>query len=414
MGTPDDEELTMTPRAPLLACALLALGVSGQAFASVQSFEKPDTYKNPAIKAGGTVSVLNLVGHVSLVPATDGVFSIDTKVVAAADTAQAAQELAGKIKFDVDASGSSVSYTAHYPLDEYTSYYYARGSGFVIGMSRSSTTYMGERVQIYDGGFGSGANLHVDFVIHVPKDVKVTVDNKIGKLEANGVNGTLSLKSSSGDIYAENNSGSLDADTGSGDIDVKGHSGVLDLDTGSGDVTVDHQKSGDIKVDTGSGDVKLASLGGTLKAETGSGDVELLDFNGAGADLETGSGEIKLRDVAGSLKLSTGSGDINGSGIKAGQAVECDTGSGGVELDGDFSAVTRLMADTGSGDIVIHTSAVPSLHITATSDSGDVNVDLPGMQNVVARSHSIRADVNGAKGTAELEAGSGDVTFSKH
>lgn len=404
----------MTPRTPLLVSALLALAASGPVLAAAQTYEKPDTYKNPAIKAGGTVSVLNLAGHVSLVPATDGVFSIDTKVVAAADSAQAAQELAGKIKFDVDASGNGVSYSAHYPLDEYTSYYYARNNGFMLGMSSSSTSYMGERVKVYDGGFGSGANLHVDFVIHVPKDVKVSVDNKIGKLEASGVSAPVNLKSSSGDIYAQDNSGNLSADTGSGDITVKGHSGALDLDSGSGDVSVAQQKSGDVKVDTGSGDVTLASLGGTLKAETGSGDVELRDFNGAGADLETGSGEIRLRDVTGSLKLSTGSGDINGSGIKAGQAVECDTGSGGVELDGDFSGVTRLMADTGSGDIVIHTSAVPSLHITATSDSGDVNVDLPGMQNVVARSHSIRADVNGAKGTAELEAGSGDVTFTKH
>lgn len=404
----------MTPRTPLFVSALLALGISGPVLAAAQTFEKPDTYKNPAIKAGGSVSVLNLAGHVSLVPATDGVFSIETKVVAAADNTQAAQELAGKMKFDVDASGNSVSYTAHYPLDEYTSYYYARSNGFIIGMSSSSTTYMGERVKVYDGGFGSGANLHVDFVIHVPKDVKVTVDNKVGKLEASGVSAVVNLKSSSGDIYAQDNSGNLAADTGSGDITVKGHSGSLDLDSGSGDVSVDHQKIGDVKVDTGSGDVTLATLGGTLKAETGSGDVELRDFNGVGADLETGSGEIKLHQVTGSLKLSTGSGGIDGSGIKAGQVVECDTGSGDVELDGDFSAVTRLMADTGSGDITIHTSGVPSLHITATSDSGDVNVDLPGMQNVVARSHSIRADVNGAKGTAELEAGSGDVTFTKH
>ena len=401
-------------RAHLFLSAALALGVSGPVLAASQTFQKPDTYKNPAIKAGGSVSVLNLLGHVSVVPAGDDVFSIETTVVAAADTTQAAQDLAGKIHFDVEASGNSVSYTVRYPLDEYTSYYYARQNSFMLGMSNTSTTYMGERVKVYDGGFGSGANLHVDFVIHVPKDVKVTVDNKIGKLEANGVKAPVILKSSSGDISAQDNSGALAADTGSGDITVGGHSGMLDLDSGSGDIIVDHQKSGDIKVDTGSGDVRLTSLGGTLKAETGSGDVELRDFNGTGADLETGSGEIKLRDVSGSLKLSTGSGDIEGTGIKAGPVVECDTGSGGVELDGDFSAVTRLMADTGSGDIVIHTSGIPSLHITATSDSGDVNVDLPGMQNVVARSHSIRADVNGAKGTAELEAGSGDVTFTKH
>jgi len=75
--------------------------------------------------------------------------------------------------------------------------------------------------------------------------------------------------------------------------------------------------------------------------------------------------------------------------------------------------VVRLSADSGSGNIVIHTSKVPSLHISASSDSGEVDVDLPGMQNVSVRHHSFRADVNGGKGSAELEAGSGDVTFTK-
>lgn len=399
-------------RLPHAALAAAALFLAGPALAA-QSFTKADTYKNPAIKTGGTVSLLNLAGHVTVVPAEDGVLAIDSKIVAGAESDQDAQTLAGKVKLEITASGNSVTAVAHYPLDESTHYFYPRG-GLIIGMSNTSTDYEGERVRISDGSFGSGLNVHVDFTVHMPKGVKLTVDNKVGLIEANKVNGALTLKSGSGDIKGDGNNGSLQANTGSGNITLGNHNGSLDAETGSGDITVAQVKGGDTNVRSGSGDLKLHDLDGILTAETGSGDIDVRQFNGAGLDIRTGSGGVTVEDASGSLKAHAGSGDITVSGYKAGDAVDCRTGSGGIQIDGDLGAVVRLSAESGSGDIVVHTTSVPSLHISATSDSGDVNVDFPNMQNVSAHPHSIRADVNGAKGSAELDAGSGDVTFTKH
>jgi DUF4097 and DUF4098 domain-containing protein YvlB len=396
-----------------LAAAALALLAGGPAFAA-PSFTKNDSAKYPAIRAGGSLDLTNLAGHVTLVSAADGVLAVDSSIVAAADSDADAQALAAKLHLDVQTHGNNVSIVAQYPLDEYTEYFYRTGEGFNIGINNTTTTYEGTRVRISSGSFGAGANLHADFTVHVPKGVKVKVDNKVGLIEANGVDAPLELDSGSGDIKGGKNSGGLEADTGSGDITLNGHDGSLELNSGSGDINVTQQKNGEVKVETGSGDVTLDTMGGVLSARTGSGDVKLSQFTGSGGDLETGSGEISITDASGSMKLRTGSGGIHATGFKAGEAVECHAGSGDIELDGDLSAVLRLTAESGSGDIVIHTSTVPSLHIEATSDSGDVDVDLPGMQNVSAHSHSIRADVNGAKGTADLEAGSGDVTFTKH
>lgn len=397
----------------LLAVSLAALA-AGPAEAA-QSFEKTDTYKNPAIKAGSSFALTNLVGHVSVVAASDGVFSVDSKIVAADETDAKAQALAAKIKLETTATdgGKGAEMTAHYPLDEYGEYYYRTSRDFNFGVSNTTTSYEGERVRISNGSFGSGANLHVDFVVHVPKGVHVSVDNKVGLIEASGVDAPLDLKSSSGDMKAEKGGDRFSADTGSGDVTVIDQNGAVDMHSGSGDLLLSRQKGGDVTIKTGSGDVKLTNVAGTVNGETGSGDITVNDYTGSGADLETGSGDITLTGATGSMKLSTGSGDIHGTGIKAGQVVQTSTGSGEVNLDGDFGDVVRLSADAGSGDIVIHTSRVPSAHISATSDSGDVNVDLPGMSNVSAKHHSIRADVNGAKGTIELEAGSGDVTFTK-
>jgi len=395
------------------ALAALALGLAVPALAA-QSYTKSDTYRNPAIKAGGSVDLTNLVGHVSVVPADDGVLAIDSHIVAAADSDQAAQALAGKIKIDITASGNSVTAIAHYPLDDYDHYYYVQGAGFVIGWSNTNTEYEGRRVEISNGSFGSGANVHVDFVVHLPKGVNAAVDDKVGMIEANKVNAPLSLKSGSGDIKAADNSGMLEAHTGSGDIELNDHQGDLDLETGSGDVTVSQVKQGNAKIRSGSGDLKLEDLSGILTAATGSGGVDIRSFSGNGMDIKTGSGDVTISEATGSLKVRAGSGDIKAEDFKAGEAVDTHTGSGSIELNGDLSAVVSLSAHSGSGDIVLHTTKLPSLHISAVSDSGDVNVDLPGMQNVSAHEHSIYADVNGAKGSADLEAGSGDVTFTKH
>ena len=404
----------MSLRTSTLICLALVAGLSAGPVAAAQSYTKSDTYKNPAIKAGGSLELTNLLGHVSVVAAGDGALAVDSHVVAAADSDQDAEALAAKVKIETKVDGNHVTIFVHYPLDDYKTYYYPHGNGFVIGMSETSTEYEDTRVHITDGTFGSGANLHVDLTVHVPKGLTVGIENKVGKIDASGVDSTLNLKSGSGDIQAKDGSGSLSAETGSGDVTVDTQSGTVNLHSGSGDVEMRHQKGGDVTLKTGSGDVKLEDIAGVIDGETGSGVIELRKYTGNGVKLETGSGDITVDGGSGSLKLTAGSGEIKATGLTATKVIETDTGSGDVMLSGDLGDLVRLTSSSGSGSIVVHTSRVPSLHINATSDSGDVDVDLPGMQNVSAHHHSIRADVNGAKGSAELEAGSGDVTFSKN
>ena len=406
----------MSMRASTLLCLAVLSGLAaGPAFAT-QSAEKADTYKNPAIKAGGSLVLTNLAGHVDLVAASDGVLAVDSKVEAVAGSDADAQALAAKIKIETDVSGNNVTLTAKYPLDDYDEYFYndKRHTTFIgIGTTNTSTEYDGERVRINGGTFGSGVNLHVDFVVHVPKGVHVTVDNKVGMIEAAGVDAPLTLKSSSGDMKASKDSDSLSADTGSGDVTVEDQAGPIEMASGSGDLAVTRQKGGDLTIKTGSGDVDLSSVAGSVHGRTGSGNVKLSDYTGSGADMETGSGDITLDNASGSLNLRAGSGEIKATGLKATTVIETHTGSGDVTLSGDLGDLVRLTADTGSGDIMIKTSRVPSLHIEASSDSGDLTVDLPGMQNVSSRHHEFRGDVNGAKGSAQLDAGSGDVSFTK-
>ena len=414
------------------ALAALCLALNSGASAANNQVQKADTYRNPAIKAGGSVSLTNLVGHISLQPAADGVLQIDSNIVAVGASDQEAHDLAAKVHVDVSASGNDVTAVVRYPLDEYDEYYYpSEHTMFGITISNDSVRYDGQRVRVSTGTFGSGVNVHVDFVVHVPKGVRVSVDHKVGKVTGADLNAALSFKTSSADIKVSNNTGDISVDTGSGDLDFDTVNGSLELDTGSGDIGVEQQKGGNVRIHTGSGDVKLSDLAAALETETGSGDIVIDKLNGDTIKLQTGSGDITLerataksinlrtgsgdmtlREVSGSLTTRAGSGDVHATDFKAGDELEFHSGSGEVHISGDLGAALHLLADTGSGDIVLRTSSVPSLHISATSDSGDVDVDLPGMQNVSARSHSIRGEVNGAKGSAELESGSGDISFT--
>jgi DUF4097 and DUF4098 domain-containing protein YvlB len=416
----------------LAAAVALYLGLSCTAWAAANQFQKTDTYRNPAIKAGGSLSLTNLLGQVSLEPATDGVLQIDSTIVTVGASDQEAQTLAGKIRVEVSASGNAVTAVAHYPVDEYDEYYYpAEHNIFGITINNDSVRYEGARVHVSTGTFGSGINVHVDFVVHVPKGVRVAVDHKVGKITAHDLVAPLSVKTSSADLKTDNDTGDLDVDTGSGDLDISNQSGDLDIGTGSGDVGIEQQKGGNVHINTGSGDVKLSDLSGGLETVTGSGDVDIDRLNGDSIRLQTGSGEIDLshanaksinlrtgsgdmtlKSVSGSLTTRAGSGDLHATDFKAGEELDFHSGSGDVHVEGDLSAVTRLTADTGSGDITLRTAAIPSLHISATSDSGDVNVDLPGLEKVSARAHTISGDVNGAKGVADMESGSGDINFT--
>src|SRR5882724_1712598 len=114
----------MSPRtSTLIAFAAVAILAAGPATAA-QSYTKSDTYKNAAIMSGGSLDLTNLVGHVSVVAATDGVLAVDSHIVAAAGSDQEAQTLAGKVNIETKVSGDQVEMIAHYPLDDYSTYYY--------------------------------------------------------------------------------------------------------------------------------------------------------------------------------------------------------------------------------------------------------------------------------------------------
>lgn len=140
-----------------------------------------------------------------------------------------------------------------------------------------------------------------EYVITVPRELKVTIDSSSGDLKVSGLNGAT-LKSTSGSIEAHQMGGNLSLSSSSGDLEADGLTATtvtsesssgsselvfmeaplsVDVQSSSGDVTVllpDSDVSYKVDTDTSSGDENASvksdpSSTRTIKAETSSGDV---------------------------------------------------------------------------------------------------------------------------------------------
>ncbi len=141
-----------------------------------------------------------------------------------------------------------------------------------------------------------------NYVVVVPRDLRVRIE------------------ASSGDLRAENVTGPVDLKSTSGDVTVESASGDVVIESSSGDITAEDLRSGTVRAHASSGDIELsfATAPTTVTAETSSGDVGVTvpdDTETYRVDTDTSSGdtEIDIRKDQSStrtIKAETSSGDV--------------------------------------------------------------------------------------------------------
>jgi hypothetical protein len=163
--------------------------------------------------------------------------------------------------------------------------------------------YKDGKLEIRDTGCGFlSFGCDTDYVVTVPKDLKVSIDSSSGDLNVSGLAGGADLKSNSGDIEAH------------------GIGGVLTLESSSGDLKADDLTASSVKSDSSSGDVDLIfdDAPSSVDAKTSSGDVTVLLPSGDEAykvDTDTSSGDESARvktdpSSLRTIKAETSSGDV--------------------------------------------------------------------------------------------------------
>lgn len=138
-------------------------------------------------------------------------------------------------------------------------------------------------------------------------------------------------KTVSGDIKGKGAIGDLTVNTVSGNVEFEMIDGSCQINSVSGDITIG-KMSGKLVQNTTSGDFTVAQLIGKLTQNSVSGDVEIGELDGDGT-------------------FHTVSGDVNVNVVKAGEKLECGTGSGDVQVTLPVDASVQMTLGTGSGDI---------------------------------------------------------------
>lgn len=372
----------MSGAVKLLAASLL-LGLAPHAGAD----ETVTLSKTERLADVSELQLLNLAGEVRIEKSSGSSLELEASIQATGDTAVEAQQYAESITLETSRHGDTVRVITHYPVEEHDTFVYDPG---YRGNYNGSMSYLGERIEVRSRG--SGVRLHVDYVIRVPAETKTIVINKVGLVVASDVDGDLDLDTSSGAIQVSGGKGRTGADTGSGSVEVS-------------------NRDGDVYADTGSGSVRVENVTGSVEADTGSGSVSLQNVRGSVA-IDTGSGGADLVGITGDIHVDTGSGGVEGRDLSGVRELEIDTGSGRVELEGDFSQLEEMMIDTGSGGVSIVTAGTLNMELEIETGSGGSRVELPDMKNVRSGRGEFRATIGNGKGRGHIDTGSGGVRIT--
>lgn len=231
----------------------------------------------------------------------------------------------------------------------------------------------GDRLHIR--GSGGGLEVWADVDVYVPEGGRLRVEHGVGRIDADGVHGDLSLDISAGPITAE---------------------GI----------------SGEVSADTGSGHVTMTDITGELRCDTGSGNVELGQVRGPYVAIDTGSGNVALRDVTcEELVVDTGSGGVRGIGLSAEEA-NIDTGSGNVTLEFAHMGDGSFVVDTGSGGIDLILPSDASADVVAETGNGRVEVDVEGATFHHRDKEEVALEVGKGDARVSLDSGSGHISIT--
>jgi hypothetical protein len=312
------------------------------------------------ISVSGPFAVENLAGHMTVV-AGDGDSVVAIVTVHAEDAA-----LADTVRIErVSGEKGVPTLRVVYPVDEYRRFQFPSAGS-------AEVRYAGRRVEV---SRHSGVLLWAEVEVRVPRrKVEATFRNVAGSLEAEGIEGTILLDASNGQVTARKLSGRITADTGSGNVRATDVMGDLICDTGSGNVAVTAFEGAELSCDTGSGTVQVTGVKAKrVKADTGSGGVRV-----SGADIE----ELLI-----------------------------DTGSGDVETEVTGSRLRRVVADTGSGSVRFRLPEDASFVIHTDQGSGDLSCRFADARPIVEKREVVGYRRGDEKTRIDVDTGSGSVTI---
>ena len=230
-----------------------------------------------------------------------------------------------------------------------------------------------------------GGPVTVDLSVQAPRLSAADIATSEGNVEANGVDGTLTINSGAGDVKCDRIRDAVRLTTGGGDIQVGEVSGSLRGATGGGRITVRNVR-GDAVLETAGGDIEVTSAGGSVRADSAGGAVRV-NTAGGSVTASTGGGPIVIGKAGGIVITRNMAGPVQ---VGAAPGVRSESGTGAIHLT-NIAGSMRVSTAVGSIMASLLGSSPLADSFLATGN-GDITVMIPSNLRVTIRAENDMAD----------------------
>lgn len=209
--------------------------------------------------------------------------------------------------------------------------------------------------------FSSKRPESIDVVIELPTDSDVRGEADLGDFEADGVLGTVVLKTDLGTVHL-GETGPLNLRNGVGAITVEGVSGAADVHASSGDIRIG-AVDGTADVSNSNGKVRVGVVTGLANVKCANGSVSV-DRALTDITAESSNGEVRIGEVVrGKVSASSKNGSVE-VGIREGSAAWLELQVG----------VGRVYNELDSADAPADGEPVDRVEVHAFTKLGDVTI----------------------------------------
>jgi Putative adhesin len=232
----------------------------------------------------------------------------------------------------------------------------------------------------------------VGFTVTVPPGVAVTAESDDGGIAVAGVAGAI-------------------LDSGGGPVQANHIDGPLSITSEDGGITVsDVSAPTGASLDSGGGPVQASHIDGPLTISSEDGGITVSDVTATGANLDSGGGPIQVGRINGPLTLTSEDGGVTVNGLTG--DLDADTGGGpfaGDVSSGRASVLTEdgsvaltfasapayVFVDTGGGPAQLTFDQPPDAVMVST-ENGSASLSVPGGP------YSVTANSEGGSQTVDI------------
>lgn len=262
----------------------------------------------------------------------------------------------------------------------------------VRAASESEARQLMERFFVRSGGSGdwtvitaAGGNVSASLALQTPRLMAAVISTAEGAVQANGIDGLLTIDSGAGELHCDRIGGETHLTTGGGDIVVGSVDGPLHAATAGGRITVKSVR-GNAVLESSGGDIQVNDAGAAVRADTAGGAVRV-DAAGGAVSASTGGGPIVIGKAGGLVITRNMAGPVQ---VGAAPGVRSESGTGGIRLTNIAGA---MRVSTAMGSIVASLLGGGSFSDSfLATGNGDITVLIPSNVGVTIRAQNDLAD----------------------